>query len=114
MRVCRFSKTVSLPQNNSSLIPSRRHGFNFDKPPSKRCLAQLVASSIRKAAPLVINKTEQTQRNPRTREATEQACPHATLIRNPGLQALTIYVTRVAAAFRIPGFSGFQINLYVF
>ena len=46
-------KTVSLPQNNSSLIPSRRHGFNFDKPPSKRCLAQLVASSIRKAAPLV-------------------------------------------------------------
>ena len=45
VRVSRFSKTVSLPQNNSSSIPANRHGFNFDKPPGRRCLAQPLASS---------------------------------------------------------------------
>src|SRR6266545_3001528 len=66
VRVSRFSKTVSFPQNNSSSIPANRHGFNFDKPPGSRCLAQPPASSRSRTTPAVISGIEQTQRSPRT------------------------------------------------
>jgi hypothetical protein len=68
LRVWRFSKTVSLPQSNSSLTPSTRQRFNFDKPPDARCLAQPPAWSKRSAAPPAISEAEQTQRTPLTRD----------------------------------------------
>src|SRR5512132_4417316 len=66
VRVSRFSKTVRLPQNNSSPTPSSRHGFNFDTPPGSRCLAQPPAWIRRNTTPVVTNNTEQTQRSLRT------------------------------------------------
>jgi hypothetical protein len=66
VRVSRFSKTVSFPQNNSSSIPSNRHGFNFAKPPGSLCLAQPPKSTSSRTAPVVITKTE--HGSPRTQE----------------------------------------------
>src|SRR5436190_21690519 len=68
VRVSRFSKTVSFPQSNSSPTPGNRHGFNFDNPPNGRCLAQPPTSSKSRTTPVAIEKPEQTQRSPRTRD----------------------------------------------
>jgi hypothetical protein len=73
VRVSRFSKTVSFPQNNSSSIPANRHGFNFDKPPGSRRFAQPPRSNRNKATPVVSSKTEQTLRSPRTRDVIVRA-----------------------------------------
>src|SRR4029453_3536009 len=68
VRASRFSKTVNFPQNNSSSIPAKRHGFNFDKPPGRGCLAQPAAFSTSRTEPNVSSKIEQRQRGPRTRD----------------------------------------------
>src|SRR6266550_6102411 len=81
-RVCRFSKTVNFPQNNSSSIPANRQGFNFAKPPGRRCFVQPPTSTRTKAVLVVISKMEQTQRNPRTRDLIVHARARANP--NPG------------------------------
>src|SRR5206468_12802501 len=78
-RVSRFSKTVNFPQNNSSSIPANRQGFNFVKPPGRRCFVQPPTSTRTKAALVVISKKEQTQRNPCTRDLIAHARARANL-----------------------------------
>ena len=68
VRVFRFSKTASFPQSSSSSIPANRHGFSFEDRQVNHVLAQPLASRTNRTAPVVISKTEQTQRSPRTRE----------------------------------------------
>src|ERR1043166_5070785 len=99
VRVSRFSKTVSLPQNNSSPIPSNRHGCSFDRPPGSRCLLQPPKSTRSKTAPAVISKTEQTQQSPRTGDLIASAQGRANLLLlvsfplDPGLEAILKQLT---------------------
>jgi hypothetical protein len=83
VRVSRFSKTVSLPQSNSSSIPPNRHGFNFDRPPDGRCLAQPPTSIRSRTKPVVVSRTEQTQRSPRTRDLIAHARGRANVNSRP-------------------------------
>src|SRR6266481_6802195 len=100
LRVSRFSKTVSFPQNNSSSIPSNRHGFNFDKPPGSRCLAQPTMAVRRNRTPAAISGTEQTQRSWRTRDFI--ACPRGGAISNPELAFQQLYGVSVRRRHNCP------------
>ena len=94
LRVSRFSKTVSFPQSNSSLIPGNRQGFNFDKPRVGRCFVQPLTSHRSRTALIVIRETEQTYRSPRTDELI--ASSRARANSNPAAETAISNPTRAA------------------